>query len=121
MHTLQSFFSETGEDAAMTTPRTAMQAASNQGVRKALRRAVLARFRRDASEAPGVLESIVLISCSLPEGLQGMVQVSARQNGRRGSGRGRRGGCLGRMGPSSPERCVRPSHQASGVGIWQRC
>ena len=67
MHTLQSFFLETVEDAAMTTQRAAMQAARNQEVRRALRalRRALPRFRWDAREAPGGVEGIVLISCSV--------------------------------------------------------
>ena len=57
---LQSFFSETVADATMANQRKAMQAASNPGVRRALRRAVLPRFRRDASEGPDGVECIVL-------------------------------------------------------------
>ena len=59
MQVLQFFFSATVGDAAMTTQRAAMQAASKQGVRRALWRATLARFRRDASEGPGGDEGIV--------------------------------------------------------------
>jgi len=67
VHTLQSFFSETVEDAAMTTQRAAMKAASNQEMRRALRalRRALPRFRWDAREAPGGFAGIMLISCSL--------------------------------------------------------
>ena len=114
MHVLQFFFSEAAEDAAMTTQRAAMQRASNQGVRTALRRA-MPLFRWDASEAPDGLETIVLISCSLQEG---MIQFSARQNGRRGRGRGRRGGCSCRMG--RPERFVRGDTSQSSQVLCAR-